>query len=139
MSEITILLVEDNDDDRFLSTRLIKKLPFSLRIETAKNGEEAMLKILGEASALPSLVLLDLQLPKVSGIALLSSIRKRYSLSELPVVVLSSSDNPGDMKLCNEMGINGYLSKPLDPSELERLVKIVTRNRHADSQPPEVS
>lgn len=124
MKEISVLLVEDNDDDRFLTMRLIRKLPFSLRIETSKNGEEALKRILGEeAPPLPSLVLLDLQLPKISGISLLSSIRGKYSQSELPVIVLSSSDNPRDLKICTEMGISGYLSKPLDPLELQRHIE----------------
>jgi len=128
MKEISILLVEDNDDDRFLTMRLIRKLSFSLQIETSKNGEEAIKRILGETTApLPSLVLLDLQLPKISGISLLSSIREKYSQSDLPVIVLSSSDNPRDLKLCNELGISGYLSKPLDPSELQGYIEALTR------------
>jgi CheY-like chemotaxis protein len=131
MKEISILLVEDNDDDRFLTMRLIRKLPFHLRVETSKNGEEAIKRILGEDSApLPALVLLDLQLPKISGISLLSSIREKYSQADLPVIVLSSSDNPRDLKLCNEMGISGYLSKPLDPSELQGYIEPLTRPLH---------
>jgi len=131
MKEISILLVEDNDDDRFLTMRLIRKLSFSLQIETSKNGEEAIKRILGETTApLPSLVLLDLQLPKISGISLLSSIREKYSQSDLPVIVLSSSDNPRDLKLCNEMGISGYLSKPLYPSELQGYIEPLTRPLH---------
>ena len=127
MREISVLLVEDNDDDRFLTMRLINKLPFSLKIETSKNGEEALKRILGEIAGapLPSFVLLDLQLPKISGISLLASIREKYSQSEMPVIVLSSSDNPGDMKLCMEMGISGYLSKPLDPSELQGFIEAI--------------
>lgn len=128
MKEISILLVEDNDDDRFLTMRLIRKLPFHLRIETSKNGEEALKRILGENVApLPSLVLLDLQLPKISGTSLLSSIREKYSESDLPVIVLSSSDNPRDLKLCTEMGISGYLAKPLDPLELQRCMGTLTQ------------
>jgi CheY-like chemotaxis protein len=126
MREISVLLVEDNDDDRFLTMRLIKKLPFTLKIETSKNGEEALKRILGEiVDSLPSFVLLDLQLPKISGISLLTSIRKRYNQSELPVIVLSSSDNPGDINLCMEMGISGYLSKPLDPLELQGYIQAI--------------
>jgi CheY-like chemotaxis protein len=126
MKEISLLLVEDNDDDRFLTMRLIRKLPFSLSIETSKNGEEALKRILGGEIDLPSLVLLDLQLPKISGISLLSSIREKYSASVLPVIVLSSSDNPRDLKICTELGISGYLSKPLDPLELQGYIEAIT-------------
>jgi CheY-like chemotaxis protein len=126
MKELSVLLVEDNDDDRFLTMRLINKLPFNLTVETSKNGDEALKRILGEIfGPLPSFVLLDLQLPKISGVSLLASIRQKFSQSELPVVILSSSDNPGDIKLCMEMGISGYLSKPLDPGELQRYIEAI--------------
>lgn len=122
MNAISILLVEDNEDDRFLTTRLLRKLPFKLELEIAKNGDEAMKRLLGDDAGsknLPSLTILDLQLPKIGGIALLTRIREKYSASELPVIILSSSDNPGDIALCREIGINGYLSKPLNLEYLE--------------------
>lgn len=126
MKEISILLVEDNEDDRFLTTRMIRKLPFELKIELAKNGDDAMKRILGDEAGsgkLPSLILLDLQLPKIGGTALLTRIRERYNGDELPVIVLSSSDNPGDIALCRELGISGYLSKPLEFASLQTLLK----------------
>ena len=126
MNEISILLVEDNEDDRFLTTRLIRKLPFKFKIEIAKNGDEAVKRILGDEAGnkeLPAMAILDLQLPKIGGIALLTRIREKYSASELPVIILSSSDNPGDIAICREIGINGYLSKPLDLAYLEDILK----------------
>jgi CheY-like chemotaxis protein len=126
MSEFSILLVEDNEDDRFLISRILGKLPFSLKIETAKNGDDALKCIMAEETGkqqLPSLILLDLQLPKIDGIKFLTSIRGRYSQKELPVIILSSSDNPGDIALCRELGINGYLEKPLVLSQLQILLK----------------
>lgn len=126
MSDISILLVEDNEDDRFLTTRLIRKLPFEFKIEFARNGDEAVRRILGdeaEIKGLPSLTILDLQLPKIGGIALLTKIREKYNASELPVIILSSSDNPGDIALCREIGINGYLSKPLNLAYLESTLR----------------
>ncbi len=119
MSEITLLLVEDNDDDRFLTMRILKKLPLALQIEVARNGDEALQRLLGGKGETPSLVLLDLQLPKIGGINLLAKVRERFSSQELPVIILSSSDNPIDIKLCRELGISGYLSKPLDPVALQ--------------------
>lgn len=129
MSAISILLVEDNEDDRFLTTRLLRKLPFELELEIAKNGDEAVRRLLGDdagSKALPSLMILDLQLPKIGGIALLTRIREKYSASELPVIILSSSDNPGDIALCREIGINGYLSKPLNLAYLETSLRKIS-------------
>lgn len=127
MSELHLLLVEDNDDDRFLTMRTLKKLPLTLQIEVAKNGDEALQRLLSPEGAIPSLVLLDLQLPKIGGINLLNRLRARFSSHELPVIILSSSDNPVDINLCREMGISGYLSKPLDPVELQKHLASITR------------
>lgn len=125
-SELTLLLVEDNDDDRFLTMRLLKKMSLALQIEVAKNGEEALQRLSGEEGDNPNLVLLDLQLPKLGGIHLLARLREKYSVAALPVIILSSSDNPGDIKLCRELGISGYLSKPLDPATLQELLAVIT-------------
>jgi CheY-like chemotaxis protein len=124
MREINLLLVEDNDDDRFLTMRILKKLPLQLKVEIARNGEDALLRLFGPENAPPpSLILLDLQLPKVGGIHFLARVREQFSPAVLPVIILSSSDNPGDIKLCNELGISGYLSKPLEAAALEALLE----------------
>ncbi len=122
MSELSVLIVEDNEDDRFLTVRVIKKLPFQVSIEIARNGDEALGRILGtnlQPPSLPSFVLLDLQLPKLGGIKLLEKIRASFDRSQLPVLILSSSDSPQDLGICSRLGINGYLSKPLDPNLLQ--------------------
>lgn len=122
MREFSVLIVEDNEDDRFLAVRVIRKLPFPVRIEIARNGDEALQRILAAnaetPTALPSFVLLDLQLPKVGGIKLLEMIRTSVDRSRLPVFILSSSDNPVDLAACSKLGISGYLPKPLDPGML---------------------
>lgn len=131
MRKISILLVEDNEDDRFLTKRIIKKLPFEVKLEISKNGAEGLRRILGsgvEKHDLPSLILLDLQLPKIGGIKLLEKIRDRYNEEELPVLILSSSDNPGDIALCRELGITGYLEKPLELSHLQPLLENLAGN-----------
>jgi CheY-like chemotaxis protein len=132
MSELSILLVEDNDDDRFLTTRMIRKLPFALKIETSKNGDEALKRIMlheFQGQELPALILLDLQLPKIGGIEFLTSIRQKYNEKELPVIILSSSDNRGDIDLCRELGINGYLIKPLESAHLQHIAETLTGNQ----------
>jgi len=118
MKELSLLLVEDNEDDRFLTIRVLKKLPFPVRVETARNGDEA-LRLFQAATGkslteLPSVVMLDLQMPKIGGLSLLARIREIFSQEELPAIILSSSDNPGDMAACRELGITAYLPKPID-------------------------
>jgi CheY-like chemotaxis protein len=123
MAAMRILLVEDNEDDRFLTIRQLRKLPVAVEIEIARNGDEALQRLTGnEAAALPAVVLLDLQLPKLDGIAVLQKIRDRYDQGKLPVVILSSSDNPGDLVVCQELGISGYLAKPLQLPVLQEIL-----------------
>jgi CheY-like chemotaxis protein len=123
MSEISLLLVEDNDDDRFLTMRVLRKLPFPVRIETARNGDEALRLITAAAESdtglLPALVMLDLQMPKIGGLSLLARIREIFSQEELPAIVLSSSNNPGDIAACQGLGITAYLAKPPDLQRLQ--------------------
>ena len=123
MNELTVLIVEDNEDDRFLTIRMIRKLPFSIGIEISRNGDEALRRILGapgeEPGPLPSFLLLDLQLPKVGGIKILEKIREAADQKHLPVFILSSSGSPLDLAACSKLGISGYLPKPLDSSQLQ--------------------
>ncbi len=123
MKELSLLLVEDNEDDRFLTMRVIRKLPFPVRVETARNGDEALRFIQSAAEngmdSLPSVVMLDLQMPKIGGLRLLARIRELFGQEELPAIVVSSSDNPGDMAACRELGITAYLPKPLDLQQLQ--------------------
>lgn len=125
MSKLHILLVEDNEDDRFLATRTIRKLPVPVHLEIARDGAEALSRLEGD---LPSLVLLDLQLPKVTGIEVLERLRTLPGTRELPVLVLSASEHPEDMARCRELGISAYLNKPLDPKELWEVITTIHPN-----------
>lgn len=131
MRELSILLVEDNEDDRFLTTRAIKKLPFPVKIEIARNGDEALRRIVAAtenpATDLPEVVLLDLQMPKIGGINLLVKIRELFDSSALAVIILSSSDNPSDIAQCTELGISAYLPKPIDLSLLQEQLLALAR------------
>ena len=122
MKRLTILLVEDNEDDRFLTMRALKKLPVELEFIIAKSGDEALRNIIDVNDRLPDLVLLDLQLPKISGTTLLATIREKYGNEQLPVVIISSSDNPLDINNCLKLGISGYLPKPLDATSIASLI-----------------
>ncbi len=126
MNELTILLVEDNEDDRFLTMRVLKKLPFPVRVVSAGNGDEALRMIAGAgAGSLPSVVMLDLQMPRVGGLTLLSRIRELFSQEQLPALILSSSDNPGDIAACRELGITAYLQKPLELQPLQEALALL--------------
>jgi len=125
MAESYIVLIEDNPDDAFLASRIIGKVCTD-RIIIARDGEEAseLLKIMAEDETYKQirLVLLDLKLPKVSGIEVLQGIRASAVLQGLPVVVLTSSDNDIDQERCRELDVVDYIFKPMTADRLQRVL-----------------
>jgi len=110
----TILLVEDNADDEQLTLRAMRQSDIPNMIRVARDGAEALDKLFGEGQHLPDLVLLDLKLPKVSGLEVLQKIRADDRTKTLPVVVLTSSDEERDIVESYELGANSYIRKPVD-------------------------
>ena len=120
-----ILLIEDNPDDAFLASRIIGKV-CSEAIIVARDGEEAgeLLQKMAEDGSYRQirLVLLDLKLPKINGIAVLQAIRSSAVLRSLPVAVLTSSDNDLDQERCTELGVVDYIFKPMTADRLRRVL-----------------
>ena len=111
----TILLVEDNADDEQLTLRAMRQSDIPNIIRVARDGAEALDKLFGEGQdRLPDLVLLDLKLPKVNGLEVLTKIRSDARTKTLPVVVLTSSDEERDIVESYELGANSYVRKPVD-------------------------
>lgn len=110
-----MLVVEDNLDDERLATRTFTRAGRQERFEVARDGEEALRKL--RAQEPPSLVLLDLKLPRLSGIDVLLAIRDDERLRTVPVVVLTSSDERSDIAACYELGCNAFVRKPIDYEE----------------------
>ncbi len=107
-----MLVVEDNPDDEMLATRVFKQSGRSEEFVTAHDGEHA-LRILRDRQ-LPALVLLDLKLPRLSGIELLTAIRDDERLCSIPVVVLTSSSETADVAACYALGCNAFVRKEVD-------------------------
>jgi CheY-like chemotaxis protein len=125
MVESYIFVVEDNSDDAFLVSRIIAKV-CSEEVIIARDGEEAtelLMKMAQDQSYQRiRLLLLDLKLPKVSGLEVLQSIRESEVLHDLPVAVLTSSDNDYDQRRCWELGILDYIFKPLTTDRLQQVL-----------------
>ena len=108
-----IFLVEDNPDDERLTIRALKRGGITNEIYVSRDGEEALAAILN-ANPLPSVILLDLKLPKIDGLAVLQRIRAHERTKYLPVVVLTSSSEQRDIIESYSFGANSYVQKPVD-------------------------
>lgn len=109
-----ILLVEDDPDHEMLAIRALRKAAVAEQIEVARDGQEAIDALCGENSIRPTVVLLDLKLPKFDGLEVLRRIRGTASTATLPVVVLTSSDEQIDILRSYKLGVNSYIRKPVD-------------------------
>ncbi len=121
MSAKTILLIEDNPSDVELTKRALDRSHVANQLVVVEDGQEALdyLFARGRHAArdpadLPTLVLLDLKLPKLDGLAVLQRLRAEQLTKRLPVVVLTSSAEERDVAGCYDVGVNSYIRKPVD-------------------------
>ncbi|HZN05676.1 MAG TPA: response regulator [Pyrinomonadaceae bacterium] len=113
----TVLLVEDTEDNRFMMRRLLEMSGYAV-IE-ATNGEEAVR--LAESER-PALILMDLSLPVLDGLAATRAIRKLDGFKEVPIVAVSAHDTSDFQSEALAAGCNSYITKPIDFSQLETLI-----------------
>lgn len=127
-----ILLVEDNPDDVELTRIAFSEAQLDSRLEVVRDGVEALDYLFArgahagrDPAKLPSIVLLDLNLPKVDGREVLQAIRANEATRSLPVVVLTTSTEPFDVDASYALGANSYIRKPVDFEQFVWAVKQV--------------
>lgn len=130
MPDKVILLVEDNSDDEALTLRALKKNNILNEVVVARDGEEALDYLFGtgkyegrDTSLQPQVILLDLQLPKLSGLEVLKSLRADDRTVLQPVVVLTTSSEETDIMASYRNGANSYIRKPVDFNQFIEAVK----------------
>jgi two-component system response regulator len=129
ISDLNIILVEDNPHDAELIMRVLKKHNLANEIVLLKDGAEALDFLLGQGdyaekavTVTPKVLLLDLKLPKVNGIEVLQKIKSDERTKNIPVVVLTSSKEDRDIKDAYALGVNSYVSKPIKFDEFAKVV-----------------
>ena len=125
-----ILLVEDNADDEELTRRALKKNKIMNELIVARDGAEVLGYLLGDGDhaghnkdSLPSVILLDLKLPKIDGIEVLRRLRADCRTRRIPVVILTSSSEEQDIAAGYDLGTNSYIRKPVDFHQFADVIK----------------
>lgn len=135
-----MLLVEDDENHALLVMRHIHKLEVCNRVDHVRDGEEALryLRREGEHASvvLPSIILLDLKLPKLSGHEVLRQIKQDTDLRAIPVIVLSTSNAEVDRKRAYELNANSYIVKPIDFQEFRTLISDIGTYWGVWNKPP---
>lgn len=120
----TILLIEDNEQNRYLVTFLLE-----LHGYTVVSADDGIRGIEIAQNFVPTIILLDIRLPRMEGYAVARALRRIEALRDTPIVAVTSYAMVGDREKCLAAGCNGYIEKPIDPqtfvSEIERSVNLL--------------
>ena len=126
-----MLLVEDNELDVFLIRDVIDRCNLNVQLGVVNDGESAtdyLHSIAGDnATPCPDLILLDLNIPKISGMEVLTLLRAGMRCTHTPVIVVSSSDAPSDREAAQRLGVAAYFRKPTDLTAYLQLCDVIKR------------
>jgi CheY-like chemotaxis protein len=143
MSGDTILLIEDNPSDAELTERALRKAHILVDLVVASDGQEALDYLFGKGahagrnvSEVPAVALLDLKIPKVSGLEVLQQIREDDCTRRMPVVILTSSKQEEDRAAGYDLGANSYIRKPVDFTQFAEAVRQLGFYWLALNEPP---
>ncbi len=144
-SHFTVLLVEDDLNDIFLVKRAFKMANIQNPLQVATDGLEAIYYLRGqgkyadrESYPLPKLIVMDLKMPRKTGFEVLEWVKQDSLLRRIPVVIVSSSDNPADINRAYELGANAYMVKPVNFREVEHLFESITHYWGLECAKPEL-
>lgn len=143
MTTKTILLVEDNPQDELLTLRALRKVNIANHIDVARDGQQALDYLFRageyvgrEGPDLPTVVVLDIGLPRLSGLEVLARLRADPRTALLPVVVLTSSDEERDRLRSYEIGANSFVRKPVEFADFAETVARLGVYWLATNEPP---
>ncbi len=124
-----ILIAEDNDMDLELALEALGSLNLANKVEVARDGKEALDFLFCRGifedrdPELPVVILLDIKMPKVTGIEVLQEIKIDENLKKIPVVMLTSSKEEKDIAKCYELGVNAFVVKPVDFDQFNTAIR----------------
>ena len=122
--KLKILLIEDDTIELMKLNRAMSSLNMNHEVMEANNGEDG-LELLLNKKYYPDIILLDLNMPKINGIEFLSILKDNESLKFIPTIILTTSSNEKDLQACYNIGISGYILKPLKYDEYIAKIKVL--------------
>lgn len=132
LKESGILLVEDDSNDILFIQRAFRRSKLENSMQVVRDGDEAVAYLSGEGKyadrnlyPLPGMILLDLKLPRRSGLEVLEWLRNQPVLKRIPVVILTSSKENTDVNKAYDIGVNSYLLKPVNYNALNEMIEIL--------------
>ena len=141
-NHVEVIFIEDSPEDADLTLRSLRKYKLANRLKLIDDGQKAMEYLFGDGEIsesmtnIPKLILLDLKLPKVNGLEILERMKQDERLKDIPVVVLTSSNENIDIKKAYELGANSYIVKPVDFAKFTEAIQQVGMYWLVLNQPP---
>ena len=121
----TILIVDDDADDRMFFNEALMEIDKSLQCVCARNGQEA-LNLLQKANAvIPSYIFMDMNMPRLDGLQCLTQIKKIKDLQHIPVIIFTTSKQAADAEKAKKIGADLFLSKPSRFSDLVKMLRFI--------------
>ena len=120
-----ILLVEDDRVDAMTVRRALKEIKVTNQLDVAGNGEEALARLRDPENEKPCVILLDLNMPRMNGIEFLTVAKQDEALKKIPVVVLTTSKGEQDKLDSFDLGVAGYMIKPVDYHQFVEVVRTI--------------
>jgi len=124
MNTLKVLMIDDDTIEIMKLNRVVSSMNLDHQITDAKNGEQA-LNFLEQKDGLPDIIMLDLNMPKINGIELLTILKAKESLRHIPIIIVTTSSNNKDLLQCYKLGIAGYIIKPLKYKDYVNKIKKV--------------
>lgn len=126
MKPLSILLIDDDAIERLKFKKVCEEIRFNCSIREAINGKQA-LDFLNEAKSVFNIIVLDLHMPIMNGLELLEKIKSNQRFKDIPIIIMSNSEDADELKKCYELGICGYFTKPAKYSVYSKKVKLLLK------------
>jgi DNA-binding response OmpR family regulator len=120
-----ILIVEDNDDHFEIIEFYLKKIKNEVSIQRCADGEEAKKLVNDDQNTSLDIIMLDMNLPKYSGLEVLEDLKKNKRLAIVPVIMFTTSGSDKDVETAYQLGVNSYIQKPDDPTGMEKILRSI--------------